>query len=81
MYVIVYNFTIEALSRAFLLRQFGIVNYYVKNQSDNTSNENIDTGVSVAFKTKHVLKCQNELFLKYQFSGNTSLYVFITEII
>ena len=58
-----------------------IINYYVKSQSNNLSNENINTGVSVVFKTKRELKCQNELFLKYHFSGNTSLYVFITEII
>ena len=30
---------------------------------------------------KRELKCQNELFLKYHFSENTSLYVLITEII
>ena len=41
----------------------------------NLSNENINAGVSVAFTTKH------ELFLKYNFYGNTSIYVFITEII
>ena len=49
--------------------------------SNNLSNENINTGVSVVFKTEHELKCQNELFLKYHFSGHTSLYVFLTEII
>ena len=42
---------------------------------------NENTGVSVAFRTKRELECQNELFLKYHFSGNASLYVFITEII
>ena len=41
----------------------------------------IKTGVFVVLKTKHELKCQNELFLKYHFSGNTSVFVFITEII
>ena len=40
-----------------------------------------NTCVFVVFETKRELKCQNELFLKYHFSGNTSLYVFITEII
>jgi hypothetical protein len=45
--------------------------------SNNLSNEIINTGVSVVFKTKSELKCQNELFLKYHFSGNTSVYVFI----
>ena len=40
-----------------------------------------NTCVFVVFKTKHELKCQNELLLKYHFSGNTRLYVFITEII
>ena len=44
----------------------------------NLSNENINTGVPVVFKTKRELKCKNELFLMYHFSGNTSLYVFIT---
>ena len=34
--------------------------------------ENINAGVSVVFKTKRELKCQNDLFLKYHFSGNTS---------
>ena len=37
--------------------------------------------VFVVFKIKHELKCQNELSLKYHFSGNTSLYVFITAIV
>jgi hypothetical protein len=37
------------------------------------------SGVSVVFKTKHESKYQNELISKYNFSGNTSLYVFITE--
>ena len=37
--------------------------------------------VFVVFKTKHELKCQNELPLKYHFAENTSFYVFITEII
>ena len=67
--------------RVFLLHQLWIVNYSVKSSSNNLSNENINTGVSVVFKTKRELKCQNELFLKYHFSGNTSLYVFIAEII
>ena len=40
-----------------------------------------NTCVFVVFKTKRELKCQNELFLKYNFSGNTSLYAFITDII
>ena len=31
--------------------------------SNNLSNENINTGVSVVSKTKHESKCQNELFL------------------
>ena len=42
-------------------------------------NENTKTGVSVVFKKKHESKCRNELFLKHNFSGNTSTYVFITE--
>ena len=65
----------------FLQRQIWIVNYYVKSSSKNLSNENINTGVSVVFKTKRELKRQNELFLKYHFSGNTSVYVIITELI
>ena len=35
-------------------------------------NENIDTGVSIVFETKPELEYQNELFLRYHFSGNTS---------
>ena len=38
------------------------------------SNENVNTGVSVVLKTKCELKCQNELFLKYHFSVNTSMF-------
>ena len=68
-------------SRVFLQRQIWIVNYYVKSLSKNLSNENKNTGVSVVFKTKRELKCQNELFLLYHFSGNTERLVFITEII
>jgi len=45
------------------------------------SNENINTDVSVVFKTNRELKCQTELLLNYHFSGNTILYVFIAEII
>ena len=40
-----------------------------------------NTVVFVVIKTKRELKCQNELFFKYHFSGNTSLYGFITKII
>ena len=50
-------------------------------QISNLSNENINIGVSVVFKSECELKCQNEVCLKYDFSGNTSLYVSITEII
>ena len=67
----------EFNSRVFLLRQLWIVTYCVQSWSNNLSN----TGVSDVFKTKHELKCQNELFMKYNFSENTSFYVFITEII
>ena len=49
-----------------------LVEYYLSNKK---------IGVSVVFNTKHELKCQNELFLKYHFSGNTSVSVFITKII
>ena len=58
-----------------------IINCSVKSSSNNISNENINTHVSVVFKTKRKLKCQNKVFLKYDFSENTSFYVFITEII
>ena len=61
-------------SWVFLLRQLWILNYYAKSSSNNLSSENINTGFSVVFKTKCELKCQNELFLKYHFSGNTSLH-------
>ena len=63
-------------SRVFLLRQLRIVNYSVKSSSNNLSYENINIGVSVVFKTKHELKCQNELYLKYLFSGNTRGFFF-----
>ena len=42
--------------------QLWIVNYYIISQSNNLSNENINTDVSVVFKTKYESKCQNELF-------------------
>ena len=58
-------------SRVFLLRQLRTINDFVKSLSNNLSNENTNTGVSVVFKTK----CQNEIFLKYNFSWNTSFYV------
>ena len=41
--------TAVAMSRVFLLHQLWIVNYYVKSLSNNLSNENINTGVSVVF--------------------------------
>ena len=55
---------VEVLEKniVFLLRQFWNVNYYVKRSSNNLCNEKINTGVSVVFKTKHELKCQNECF-------------------
>ena len=70
-----YQKTSESIcySRVFLLCQSWIVNYFVKSQSYNLSNENINTGVSVVFKTKRELKYQNELILKYHFSGNTTV--------
>ena len=67
------------IRQVFLLPQVWIVNHYVKSYSNNISYENINTGISVIFKTKRELKCQNELFLKYHLSGNTSFYVSITE--
>ena len=63
------------ISRVFLLRQLWIVNYYIKSSPNNLSNENINNGVSVVFKTKRELKCQNHC------SGNASIYVFISDII
>ena len=74
-------FQYSHISRVFLLCQLWIVNYSVKSSSNNLSNENINTGVFVVFKTKPEWKCQNELLLKYNFSGNTSFYLCITEII
>ena len=69
---------IEAIPPSvYYILQLWIVNYCVKSLSNNLRNGNIKTGVSDAFKTKSELKCQNELFLNYHFSGNTSLYVFI----
>ena len=69
------------ISRVFLLGQLWIINHSVKSSSNNLSNENINTGVSGVFKTKRKLECQNQLFLKFHFFGNTSFHVFITEII
>ena len=47
----------------FLQCQIWIVNYNVKNQSKkNLSNENMNTGDYVVFKTKCEWKCQNKLF-------------------
>ena len=65
--------------KGFLLRQLRIVNYYIKCLSNNCWF--LLVYCFFYFKTKQDLKCQNELFLKYHFSGNTSVYVFITEII
>ena len=53
----------------------------LRQKSNNLSNENINTGVSVVFKTKSELKFQNELILQYHFPGSSSLNVFNTEII
>ena len=61
--------------------QLWIINYYVKNLSNNLSNENINNSVSVVFKTQWELKCKNELFSTNHFSENTSVYVFLTKII
>ena len=77
----VINIIYTHTSRVFLLHQLWIVNYCVKSQLNNLSNENLNNGVSVVFMTKCESKCQNELFLKYHFSENTSLYVFINQII
>ena len=54
-------------SRVFLLRQLWIVNYSVKSSLNNLSNENINTGVSVVFKTKGELRFKNELFLWFHY--------------
>ena len=48
-----------------LAESFYYVNYRSSNSSNYLSNENINTCVSVVFKTKCELKCQNELFLNY----------------
>ena len=60
---IYFGLKIIYISRVFLLRLLWIINYDVKSSSNNLSNENINTSVSVVFKTKHELKCQNELHI------------------
>ena len=50
------------ICKVFLLHQIWIVNYHVKSQSKNLSDENINAGVSMIFKTKSELKCQNKKF-------------------
>ena len=57
--------------KVFLQRQIWIVNYEFKSLSKNLSNENINTGVSVVFKTK----CELNAKTKY-FSGNTNFFGF-----
>ena len=63
-------------SRVFLLRHLWIVNYHVKRQSNDICNENINTGVSVVFKTKCELKCQNEQFFVNIISLETPVFMF-----
>ena len=47
------NHTVRLLKYFRIIAEsFYNVNYYVKSSSDNLSNENIKTGVSVVFKTK-----------------------------
>ena len=41
----------------------------------------INTCSFVVFNTKWELKCHNDFFLLYHFSGNTECFLFITEII
>ena len=56
------------------VESFYYVNYGLSIITSNKlSNENINTGVSVVFKTKRELKCQDKLFLRYHFTRNTSL--------
>ena len=67
-----------------VFNQLWIVNYYSKCSSNDCwfwVRCFFSVIRSKCFKTKRESKCQNELFLKYHFSGNTSVYVFITEII
>ena len=54
----VYALPFWLISRVFLLRQLWFMNYYVKSWSNNLSEENINTGVSVVIKTERELKCQ-----------------------
>ena len=61
----------------YYVRQLLIVNYYIKRQSNKLS----EHWRFFVFKTKCELKCPNELFLNCHFSGNTSVSVFIIEII
>ena len=49
------------MSRVFLQCQIWTFNYYAKSQSKNLSYEKIKAVVSVVFKTKRELKCQNQL--------------------
>ena len=59
-------------SRVFLLRQLRTINDFVKSLSNNLSNENTNTGVSVVFKTK----CQNEIFLETPVFMSYDLWLF-----
>ena len=66
--------TTKVISRVFLLCQIWIVNYNIKSLSNNLSNETIKTGVSREMIFEKEFICLED-------NRNTSLYVFITEII
>ena len=65
-----------------------VESFYSVNYGPSINMSNVSKMISVmktyffvVYRTKRELKCQNKLFLKYNFSGNISLYVYITEII
>ena len=74
--ILYFHISLVEGKKAFQVESFYYVNYgpsiimNIESWSNNFSNENISTGVSVVFKTKHEWKYQNELFLKHHFSGN-----------
>ena len=72
------TFLLDPIAESFYNVNYGSSIITSKSLSKNISNQLLFFFV---FKKKCELKCQNELFLKYHFSGNTSISVFITEII
>ena len=58
---------------------FQNMSFYYVNYGSSIISSKVSQIISVM--TKHELECKNKLTLNYHFSGNTSLHVFITEII